>query len=107
MHACELIIAGDPRIGKVPGRGELRDRGRRRRLNLFPMTLWLSSGQARVYKPAPKGPAPSSFVQPDDHSSTRLHTQSPSSCRDMRGRMIKIFQIVGNAGFMMKSLDER
>jgi hypothetical protein len=73
MHACELIIAGDPRIGKVPERGELRDRGRRRRLNLFPMTLWLSSGQARVYKPAPKGPAPSSFVQPDDHSSTRLH----------------------------------
>ena len=33
LRACELVLAGDPRIGKVPGRGGPRDRGPRRRRN--------------------------------------------------------------------------
>jgi len=48
LHACELIIARDPRIGKVPERGGLRDRGPRKRQDLSPMTSWLSSGRPKV-----------------------------------------------------------
>jgi hypothetical protein len=34
MHACELVLAGDPRIGKVPGTRAPRDRERTRRQDL-------------------------------------------------------------------------
>lgn len=33
LHACELVLAGDPRIGKVPGRGAPRNRGGKRHIN--------------------------------------------------------------------------
>lgn len=31
LHACELIAAGDPRIGKVPGMKRLAGQGRKKR----------------------------------------------------------------------------
>ncbi|HET6180256.1 MAG TPA: hypothetical protein VFE61_25265 [Candidatus Sulfotelmatobacter sp.] len=49
LRACKLIVARDPRIGKVPGGAAgLRDRGLRNRPDLSPLTRWLFSGRAKI-----------------------------------------------------------